>query len=271
MLLKDYEGTLDNVMAKFRNFAVSSLPIAANVRCLEVYSNAHSRAFACHLQYSSQKFELESAKHYETLLMQYGGGSSSEPTASTSTFSNALVPSNVNGHQQVQGTRPAVLEVSDPLALQWSLAHLSSLIRKALRSIQGEDDVSSSDSSSSEDIDNCSIASDDGGDGAASQESSSKEPLHSQIQALASALLPSSQNETRQSTPSQPTQHRPHHQHDDGKHDEGEGGYVSLDTTLDQTHLQLHWIGISNLKDCARRMRGYELCSPLRTRYRYLR
>lgn len=158
--------------------------------------------------------------------MQNGGG---EPTASSSSSSNALVTSNMNGHQQVSGARPAVLEVSDPLALQWSLAHLSSLIRKALRSIQGEDDVSSSESSSSGDIENCSNASDYGGDGATSQVSSSKEPLHTQIQALAAALLPSSQNGRRQSTTSQPTQHQSHsHHHDETKHDEGEGGYVSL-------------------------------------------
>jgi len=166
--------------------------------------------------------------------MQHGGeASSSETVASTSSLSNALVPSNLNGHQQIQSARPAVLDVSDPLALQWSLAHLSSLIRKALRSIQGEDDVSSSDSSS-DDVENCSNASDYGGDGATSQISASKEQLHSEIQSIASAISANTSHQSRQSASPQPPsqqqqqQHHHHHHHESTKHDEGEGGYVRL-------------------------------------------
>lgn len=164
--------------------------------------------------------------------MQHGGEAISDPIASTSNQSNALVSSNVNGHHaHVQGMRPALLDVQDPLALQWSLAHLSSLIRKALRSIQGEDDISSSDSSS-DDVDNCSNASEYGGDGARSQSSASKEPMQSQLQNISSALslhqnqTSSSSSKSVSSQTSQ--QHRHQRHHDDTKHDEGEGGYVRL-------------------------------------------
>lgn len=159
--------------------------------------------------------------------MQHGGEATSEPIASTSSQSNALIPSNLNGHHaHVQGLRPGLLDVSDPLALQWSLAHLSSLIRKALRSIQGEDDVSSSDSSS-DDVDNCSNASEYGGDGTTSQVSASKEPLQSQLQNIASALS-TQQNQSSSSGKSVSSQTSQQRHHGDTKHDEGEGGYVRL-------------------------------------------
>lgn len=177
------------------------------------------------------------------------------PIASTSSASgpsNALVPvtnNNINGHpallhhQAVQGARPAILDVQDPLALQWSLAHLSSLIRKALRSIQGEDDVSSSSSSSSSDVGDDDTSSSD--DAATKDERAveattggSRTPAsteaHAQLQSLSSIVSNASaalnQHSKRSTSPSQTQTHQQHHHHHraDSKHDEGEGGYVRL-------------------------------------------
>ncbi|GAA6063635.1 hypothetical protein JCM10212_002596 [Sporobolomyces blumeae] len=86
-LLKDYESTLEAVMAKFR---------------------AHAHA--------TQQHHLELTRHYESLLL-------SMPVT---------VP-------EPDPSDPDSAPPIDPLHLQLSLAHLSSLIRKALRALQGED------------------------------------------------------------------------------------------------------------------------------------
>ncbi|KAI5480752.1 hypothetical protein MNV49_007158 [Pseudohyphozyma bogoriensis] len=85
VLLKDYEGTLEAVMAKFR---------------------AHAHA--------TQQHHLDLVRHYESILLSLP---TSLPSPDSSSDSNTI----------------------DPLHLQLSLAHLASLIRKALRSLQGED------------------------------------------------------------------------------------------------------------------------------------
>ncbi|KAM0749095.1 hypothetical protein T439DRAFT_327591 [Meredithblackwellia eburnea MCA 4105] len=90
-LLKDYEGTLETVMGKFR---------------------AHAAA--------TQQHHLDLVRHYESILLNL-------PLNQTDTMS----PDSSAGG----GGSSSI----DPLHLQLSLSHLASLIRKALRSIQGED------------------------------------------------------------------------------------------------------------------------------------
>ncbi|GAA6000114.1 hypothetical protein JCM10207_006058 [Rhodosporidiobolus poonsookiae] len=90
-LLKDYEGTLEAVMGKFR---------------------AHAHA--------TQQHHLELIRHYESLLL-------SMPVTVPPPPEGTVDPSNAEA--------PPI----DPLHLQLSLSHLASLIRKALRALQGED------------------------------------------------------------------------------------------------------------------------------------
>ncbi|GAA5843420.1 hypothetical protein JCM11251_002473 [Rhodosporidiobolus azoricus] len=90
-LLKDYEGTLEAVMGKFR---------------------AHAAA--------SQQHHLDLIRHYESLLL-------SMPVTIPPPPEGTSDPSNPEA--------PAL----DPLHLQLSLSHLGSLIRKALRAMNGED------------------------------------------------------------------------------------------------------------------------------------
>ncbi|KAL8293587.1 hypothetical protein RQP46_000288 [Phenoliferia psychrophenolica] len=85
VLLKDYEGTLETVMGKFR---------------------AHA--------YATQQHHLDLVRHYESILLALPSSTTDSPDSPT----GATI---------------------DPLHLSLSLAHLASLIRKALRSIQGED------------------------------------------------------------------------------------------------------------------------------------
>lgn len=89
-LLKDYEGTLEAVMAKFR---------------------AHAHA--------TQQHHLDLIRHYEGILLAL-------PAAPPSPDAPTAEPS------------------LDAIHLSLSLAHLASLIRKALRSLQGEDPEDSS-------------------------------------------------------------------------------------------------------------------------------
>lgn len=173
--------------------------------------------------------------------------SSKEPIASTSYSSTsnpssalAAIPNNnkavvMNGrqqqqqllhhHQAVQGTRPAILDLQDPLALQWSLAHLSSLIRKALRSIQGEDDVSSSSSSEDEDSSSDGGAIEEDRHETTGKAESSTTNARAQLQNLSSIVSNASSALDQQNK--QTSQHH-HHHRTDSKHDEGEGGYVRL-------------------------------------------
>ncbi|GAA5854211.1 hypothetical protein JCM8547_001736 [Rhodosporidiobolus lusitaniae] len=90
-LLKDYEGTLEAVMGKFR---------------------AHAHA--------TQQYHLDLTRHYESLLL-------SMPVSMPQAAEGAVDPSNPEA--------PPI----DPLHLQLSLAHLASLLRKALRALNGED------------------------------------------------------------------------------------------------------------------------------------
>ncbi|GAA5910551.1 hypothetical protein JCM6882_008554 [Rhodosporidiobolus microsporus] len=90
-LLKDYEGTLEAVMGKFR---------------------AHAHA--------TQQHHLDLIRHYESLLL-------SMPVTIPPPPEGATDPSNPEA--------PAL----DPLHLQLSLSHLASLLRKALRAMNGED------------------------------------------------------------------------------------------------------------------------------------
>lgn len=94
-------------------------------------------------QHSTQQHELDSARHYETLLLQHSG-------------SSALA---INGIPQASEPMSAMPRMpgsgspffSDPLSTQMSLAHLSSLLRRAMRSLQGEDTEDSSSSDDDED------------------------------------------------------------------------------------------------------------------------
>ncbi|BGP16553.1 hypothetical protein JCM10213_000535 [Rhodosporidiobolus nylandii] len=90
-LMKDYEGTLDAVMNKFR---------------------AHAHA--------TQQHHLDLIRHYESLLLNMPV-TIPAPAEVTSDPSNPEAPP------------------IDPLHLQLSLSHLASLIRKALRALNGED------------------------------------------------------------------------------------------------------------------------------------
>jgi hypothetical protein len=129
--------------------------------------------------------------------------------------------------------RPAVLDVQDPLALQWSLAHLSSLIRKALRSIQGEDDISSSDDSS-EGVDAASSSSseeeeDDHDNAGDTYRPRTPAPQSSTKATSPEAEIPSvSQHPIKQNNNHHHHHHHHHHRNSTSKHDEGEGGYLRL-------------------------------------------
>lgn len=99
-LLKDYEGTLEAVMAKFR---------------------AHAHA--------TQQHHLDLTRHYEGLLL------SLPPNVLDSTNNN----SSSNNPESIELSSSSSNGGIDPLHLQLSLSHLAQLIRKALRSLQGED------------------------------------------------------------------------------------------------------------------------------------
>lgn len=227
-------------------------------------------------QHSSQQYELESARHYETLLLQYGHNEHpAAPIASTSALpappaSAPLLQNNATAgggstssalsfaqnltqqaqqslqqqsQMQIPGMRPPVLDVQDPLALQWSLAHLSSLIRKALRSIQGEDDISSSDDSS-EDVDAVSSSSSDNDDGKEDQQQeegagdtyraraspAAQQALTSSAKTASSEAISVASSSSQQQDSNQQQHHHHHHHHRNStsKHDEGEGGYLRL-------------------------------------------
>ncbi|GAA5975748.1 hypothetical protein JCM11641_005859 [Rhodosporidiobolus odoratus] len=90
-LMKDYEGTLEAVMGKFR---------------------AHAHA--------TQQHHLDLTRHYESLLL---------------TMPVTIPPPSEGSSDPSNPEAPPI----DPLHLQLSLSHLSSLIRKALRALQGED------------------------------------------------------------------------------------------------------------------------------------
>jgi hypothetical protein len=88
MLLKDYEGTLESVMARFRTFA-----------------------------HCTQQHDLQLTRHYESLL------DSAAPPQTT-------LPN---------GNSNEIPLVQDPTAVEASLFRIASLLRKAYRSLQGED------------------------------------------------------------------------------------------------------------------------------------
>ncbi|KAM0791232.1 hypothetical protein ACM66B_005713 [Microbotryomycetes sp. NB124-2] len=104
-LLKDYESTLDTVMAKFRAYA-----------------------------FATQQHHLDLVRHYENMLLAMpnldlnaAAGSHAGPSSSSGALDS-----------------PSSTEQLDPLQVHMSLLHLGSLIRKALRSLQGEDPDDSS-------------------------------------------------------------------------------------------------------------------------------
>lgn len=110
-LLKDYEGTLEAVMGKFRSHAVSWI-----LSGLYYVARLMLKGIS---QYSTQQHHLDLIRHYESILL-------SLPSASLTTSSPPRSPSQLDS--------PTI----DPLHLSLSLAHLASLVRKALRSLQGE-------------------------------------------------------------------------------------------------------------------------------------
>lgn len=148
------------------------------------------------MQHSTQQFELESARHYETQLLQYTGSS----TAAIFSARQAAAPSSSTFFQ-------------DPLAMQMSLAHLSSLLRKALRSMQGEE---TSDSSSSSD------------DETSDEESPAISEV-SQSFTRPNGLTPSvSSRAGKSATSSSSRRSRFRRNRKDSKFDIGEGGYLRL-------------------------------------------
>lgn len=112
-LLKDYESTLEAVMGKFRAHAVRSKVSSS--------SEAAGRlTIQSHLQYATQQHHLELIRHYESLLLNMP----------------VTIPPPPEAPQDPSNPETAPI---DPLHLQLSLSHLASLIRKALRALQGED------------------------------------------------------------------------------------------------------------------------------------
>lgn len=175
-------------MAKFRGFAVGRLCSAyPRVSTENLYPTQHS----------TQQFELESARHYETQLLQHTGSS----VAAAQSTRQAAAPSGSTFFQ-------------DPLAMQMSLAHLSSLLRKALRSMQGEE---SSDSSSSSD------------DETSDEDSPAISELDHLSQPVSGGLAPSASSKAAKSaTSSNSRKSRFRRNRKDSKFDIGEGGYLRL-------------------------------------------
>ncbi|SCV71855.1 BQ2448_4549 [Microbotryum intermedium] len=99
ILIKDYEATLENVMGKFR---------------------AHAAA--------TQQHHLDLVRHYESLLLNSNPSSS----AALDERGNSIAPGSPDSHPSSSGA-------IDPLHLNLSLAHVASLIRKAVRAMNGED------------------------------------------------------------------------------------------------------------------------------------
>ncbi|KAK4051077.1 hypothetical protein OIO90_004817 [Microbotryomycetes sp. JL221] len=103
-LLKDYEGTLETIMGKFRAYA-----------------------------FATQQHHLDLVRHYENMLLSMPN---LDPTAALAGGSGSQgAPSSSSGALD----SPSSQEPLDPLQLHMSLLHLGSLIRKALRCMQGED------------------------------------------------------------------------------------------------------------------------------------
>ena len=149
------------------------------------------------MQHSTQQFELDSARHYETQLLQYTGSSS----AAAQSARQAAAPSGSTFFQ-------------DPLAMQMSLAHLSSLLRKAMRAMQGEeasDSSSSSEDDTSED-DESPVLSD-------TEQPSLPRP---------NGLAPSASSKAGKSAASSSSKSRFGRKRKDSKFDIGEGGYLRL-------------------------------------------
>lgn len=208
VLLKDYEGTLEAVMAKFRAHAV-------RLRAFPL-SRLTMR------QQSSQQHHLDLIRHYEDILLSLP----SAPSLWLAAAPGAAAPP----------SDAPVLEPSiDPLHLSLSLSHLASLIRKALRSLQGEDPedgrspllVPSSSSSSCSSIDE--------------DEEPSLSSLSSQLSALAmssSSLSSSSASSSSSSPPSSPPLH-PATPRKPNAHtrDPSEGGYIGLTASTSPHHL----------------------------------
>ena len=120
-LLKDYESTLEAVMGKFRAHAVSVgfVPVAVCSRRPELIRQFLSH-FSLVNQHATQQHHLDLTRHYESLLL-------SMPVSIPPPADIPPDPSNPEA--------PPI----DPEHLQLSLSHLASLIRKALRAMQGED------------------------------------------------------------------------------------------------------------------------------------
>lgn len=78
MLLKEYEGTMDTVMTKFRNHAASPTP------CLYTYSSNQI------LQLAAQQHELTLTRHYEGLLMARENQTLSADLSSSTNMSRSL-------------------------------------------------------------------------------------------------------------------------------------------------------------------------------------
>lgn len=110
-LLKDYESTLEAVMGKFRAHAVSHQGSL---------SERLSALTGSQPQHATQQHHLDLTRHYESLLLS---------------VPSALPPPSDKPADPTNPEAPPI----DPEHLQLSLSHLASLIRKALRAMQGED------------------------------------------------------------------------------------------------------------------------------------
>ena len=96
-------------------------------------------------QASTQQYELDSSRHYEGILLGYAHGQgpllsvqqADQMSAHGEGSDAGRAPSEAPSHGSFSS------QWQDPLALQMRLASLATLVRKALRSVQGEgvDDV----------------------------------------------------------------------------------------------------------------------------------
>ncbi|GAA95394.1 uncharacterized protein L969DRAFT_45657 [Mixia osmundae IAM 14324] len=129
MLLRDYETSLDTVMAKFRTYA-----------------------------HATQQYELEVARHYEALLAGaaplgalpippshplFGHGANGNASTATEASQSGSSESSKAGESERDYDHQALLQpnnalLQDPVALSHHLTRLSELVRKAFRAIEGE-------------------------------------------------------------------------------------------------------------------------------------
>ena len=178
--------------------------------CLPFVSHSFSPAhpFGTTTQQSTQQYHLDLIRHYENILLSFP----SQPIGQNQPLPSAAEPA-----------EPSI----DPLHLSLSLSHLASLIRKALRSLQGEDpEDGSSPLLFPTPTDNDDLAS------LASQLSSLNFPhsAYSSASASGSTRSYSTNSSTLDSPPLPPS--TPRH-----TRDESEGGYIGKSATTSPHHL----------------------------------